>query len=543
MRWLGVCLVLLSPLDRAIGQGEGEPLDTDALRAAGKVAGVELTASEIEMMLPKVIENLRGYERMRAHSLDNSIAPAITFTPLLPGIVANPIPPVGSPIPLPEVERPADLASLAFADIPTLASLVKCRRVSCVELAELSIARLRALDPTLHCVVSFCQERALARARALDAELADGKWRGPLHGIPFGAKDLLAVRGTRTTWGAKPFETQEIEMTATVVEKLDEAGAVLVAKLTLGALAMGDVWFGGTTRNPWNPEQGSSGSSAGSASAVAAGCVPFAIGSETLGSIISPSRRCGNSSLRPTFGRVSRHGAMALSWTMDKLGPLCRSVHDTALVLEAIAGVDGLDPTAIDLPFAAPPKIDPKGWKIGVPKGAFESSERHRPVLAEIEALGAEIVEIELPDYPVWEMMVILHAEAAAAFDELTRSGRDDELVAQGGEAWPNLFRAARLIPAVEYIRANRLRTLLARDMAKAMEGIDLYVTPGRHGPSLGITNLTGHPCVVAPCGFRDNGLPFSVAFVGQLFDEARLTAFARAWQESTDYHRRHPEM
>ena len=542
MLWLGCFLIFYSSLGAAGGAPlDEEPVAPPQIEAAAKTAGLSFTDAEIEQALPGVIENLRGFEAMRKISLENSVFPAFTFSPLLPGIPLRAIPREGTPIALPEAKRPTDLETLAFADIPTLASLIKSRQVSCVELAELSLARLRALDPTLHCVVALTEERALARARVLDAELAEGKWRGPLHGIPYGAKDLFSARGAGTTWGARPFETQVIDADATVIEKLETAGAVLVAKLSLGALAMGDVWFGGKTRNPWDPIRGSSGSSAGSASAVAAGCVPFALGTETLGSIISPARRCGNSAIRPTYGRVSRHGAMALAWTMDKVGPMARSIHDAALVLAVISGPDGKDPTVVSLPCPAPPAIDPKGWKIGVPKGAFARSERHATVLDELRALGAEIVEIELPEYPVWEMMVILHAEAAAAFDDLTRSGRDDELTSQGPEAWPNLFRIARLIPAVEYIRASRLRTLLARDMDQVMAQIDLFVVPAFDGPSLGITNLTGHPSAIAPSGSHEDGRPYSVVFVGQLYDEPRLAAFVRAWQESTDYHRRHP--
>ena len=556
LRMIGLCCMLFSPLEaggapadptdptpaRQSAPPAVEPLTKAEAAAAAKSAGLVYTDEEIALALPGVFENLRGYEAMRKITLENSVIPAFTFSPLLPGVSSRATPLEEAPYLLPEVERPADLTELHFADIPTLASLVKSRKVSCVELAELSLARLRALDPTLLCVVSLTEERALQTARALDAELAEGKWRGPLHGIPYGAKDLFSARGAGTTWGAKPFEDQVIDEDATVIEKLEVAGAVLVAKLSLGALAMGDIWFGGKTRNPFDPKRGSSGSSAGSASAVAAGCVPFALGTETLGSIISPGRRCGNSSIRPTFGRVSRHGGMALSWTMDKVGPIARSMHDAALVLSVIAGPDGEDPTVVDLPCPVPPLLDPKGWRIGVPKGAFARSARHKVVLDEIEALGAEIVEIELPEYPVWEMMVILHAEAAAAFDDLTRSGVDDELTAQTADAWPNLFRIARLIPAVEYIRASRLRTLLARDMHTLMGQVDLFVVPAYDGPSLGITNLTGHPAAIAPCGAHGDGRPYSVVFVGQLFDEPRLAGFVRAWQESTGHHKNHPK-
>jgi Asp-tRNA(Asn)/Glu-tRNA(Gln) amidotransferase A subunit family amidase len=327
-----------------------------------------------------------------------------------------------------------------------------------------------------------------------------------------------------------------------VVRRLDEAGAVLIAKLSLGALAMGDVWFGGMTRSPWNPERGSSGSSAGPASATAAGGVAFAVGSETLGSIVSPSMRCGNSSLRPTFGRVSRRGAMALSWSMDKLGPICRSARDCAIVFDCLHGPDGLDPSVRDEPFAWAGEIEVAGWKVGVPKGAFDERPERHPVLEELQGLGCELVEVELPRYPVREMLIILHAEAAAAFDELTLDGRDDLLTRQGQGAWPNSFRVARLIPAVEYIRAQRLRTKLMVDFDAAVSGVDVLVHPNYAAGMLQITNLTGHPTWVGPAGMRGDE-PDSISFTGQLYDEARLLALAHAWQRATGYHLRHPPM
>lgn len=524
------------------GPPEPPPLTAAALAAAAATAALRFDEEELAMMLSEVEDNRAGYLRMRQGALPNALYPALCFRPLLPGMelrVAAPPPWDGA---LPEVRRPERLEDLAFADIATLASLIRSRQLSCVELTELHLERLERLDASLRCVVSFTAERARAQAAELDRELEQGRWRGPLHGIPYGAKDLLAVAGAPTTWGAKPFEGQRIEQDAAVIRRLDEAGAILIAKLSLGALAMGDVWFGGRTRNPWNPEQGSSGSSAGSAAATAAGGVVFAIGSETLGSIVSPSSRCGNSSLRPTFGRVGRGGAMALSWSMDKLGPICRSVEDAALVFDALHGADGADPDAVDRPYAVPAPVDPAGWRVGYPAGAFGEESPDRRVLAELEALGVELVPVELPDFPVREMMIILQAEAATAFDELTRDGRDDLLTRQGPDAWPNSFRSSRLIPAVEYLRANRLRTRLMREMDQVLAGVDLYVHPS-FGASLGITNLTGHPCVVAPSGFRENGTPRSICFTGQLYDEARLLALAAAWQRSTGYHRRHPEL
>jgi Asp-tRNA(Asn)/Glu-tRNA(Gln) amidotransferase A subunit family amidase len=546
--------LVLSPAahqDPAPAEPEGLALTADDVRTAGRVIGIEYTDEELELMLRDVASALEDYAALRADELANSVPPALIFSPLLPGIEPAP--------PLEEDEladswpgldaglvRPPALEDLAYSDISSLAHMIRTGEVTCVELTEMYLARLRRLDAELHCVITFTEERALEQARELDKELAEGKYRGPLHGIPWGAKDLLSVGGYPTTWGARPFEEQVIDLDATVVRRLDEAGAVLIAKLSLGALAWGDAWYGGRTRNPWNTERGSSGSSAGSASATAAGCVAFAIGSETLGSIVSPSAECGNSSLRPTFGRVSRHGAMALSWSMDKLGPICRSVEDAAIVLAAIAGPDREDPTAVDLPATVP--VSPErleGWRIGYLPKSFEREERLAPVLDDLRALGVELVPVEFPAAPGGVTMTILNAEAACAFDELTRSGRDDLLVRQVRNAWPNVFRTARLVPAVEYLRANRLRTLLCQDVDRMFReaGVVAVVHPSFGNAVLSTANLTGHPTVVAPAGFGDSGRPFSVSFTGRLFDESRLLALAGAWQRATGHHLQHPEL
>ena len=340
-----------------------------------------------------------------------------------------------------------------------------------------------------------------------------------------------------------PFREQVLDVDAAVVRRLDEAGAVLIAKLTLGALAWGDVWFGGRTRNPWQPSQGSSGSSAGSASAVAAGAVPFAIGSETLGSIVSPSDRCGCSSLRPSFGRVSRAGAMALSWSMDKLGPICRSATDAAIVFAAIEGADPRDPGTRNgsLGFATRPSVD--GLTVGILASAYEDNEAYAAVIDQLEALGAQAVPVEVPDYPVGEMTFVLNAEAATAFDDLTRDGRDDLLVRQEERAWPNVFRASRLVPAVEYLRANRLRVRLLKRLEGTLREVDVLCHPSFAAGLLTATNLTGHPAVVVPCGFREDGTPFSVSFTARLDADDVLLDVVRAWQAVTDHHRRHPDL
>ncbi len=399
----------------------------------------------------------------------------------------------------------------------------------------------------MECVITLTEELALQQARQADEEIATGHYRGPLHGIPWGAKDLLATKGVKTTWGAKPYQDQIIDVDATVVRRLKEAGAVLIAKLTMGALAWGDVWFGGKTRNPWNLEQGSSGSSAGSAAATSAGLVGFSIGTETWGSIVSPSTRCGVTGLRPTFGRVSRYGAMALSWSMDKIGTIGRSVEDCALVFEAITGSDGQDLTVVDLPFNWNPSLPLKDIRIGYLKKAFEedysSQKNDEAVLRVLRSLGVELIPLELPQLPVDSLSFILDAEAAAAFDELTRSGRDDLLVRQQPRAWPNAFRQARLIPAVEYIQANRIRTLLLQAMAEKMKDLDVYVAPSFGGNNLLLTNLTGHPAVVVPNGFDEKGSPTSISFIGDLFEEAKALRVAKAFQEATDFHLQHPKI
>jgi Asp-tRNA(Asn)/Glu-tRNA(Gln) amidotransferase A subunit family amidase len=410
----------------------------------------------------------------------------------------------------------------------------------------------------LHCVITLTEDRALNQARAADAEIARGKYRGPLHGIPWGAKDLLAVRGYKTTWGAGPYKDQTIDTDATGVQRLDAAGAVLVAKLSLGELAQGDIWFGATTRNPWKVDQGSSGSSAGPASATAAGLVGFAIGSETLGSISSPSTRCGTTGLRPTFGRVPRTGAMALSWTMDKLGPLCRSVEDCAMVLDAIYGPDGQDNTVIPAPYHWNARLSPRSLRVGYVKSAFDlpatdSTDPKRTLhgtkkfddaaLDALKRLGINLSPITLPDIQYDAMRIILTAEAAAAFDELTRSDRDKLLVQQGKFDWPNTFRLSRFIPAVDYVNANRLRSIAIKQWDELMNTVDVIVTPtgAANLSQLVATNLTGHPALILPNGFRDDGTPVSLTFLAGLFQEAKLLAVARAYQDATGFHLRHP--
>ncbi|MCU0639757.1 MAG: amidase [Candidatus Krumholzibacteria bacterium] len=541
-----MALVLMAFVPAAGGasaQEKSKEITKEKIAGAEAVIGLEFTESERDSMLQDLIDNLHGYMALRGVPIPNSIPPALDFNPIPAGFKFETKERkfVASKVRKPE--RPENLEELAFMPVRELAELVRTRKVSSIELTKLFLDRLKKFGPTLECVITLTEERALESARRADEEIAAGKYRGLLHGIPYGAKDLLAVKGYPTTWGAAPYRDQVIDEDAAVIKKLDEAGAVLVAKLTMGALAWGDVWFGGKTRNPWNLEQGSSGSSAGSASATAAGLVPFAIGTETWGSIVSPSTRCGATGLRPTYGRVSRTGAMALSWSMDKIGPICRTVEDCAIVFEAIRGADGIDRTLIEAPFNYDPGIDIKKLRIGYLKRLFDEDYENRAndeaTLEKLRGLGCDLVPIELPDLPVDAISFILSAEAAAAFDELTRTGRDDLMVRQTRDAWPNVFRASRLIPAVEYIQANRLRYLIIEEMQKL--GVDVWLSPSFGGSNLLLTNLTGHPCVVLPNGFDEKGCPASVTFMGKLFGEAELLAVAKAYQDATGFHLKHP--
>lgn len=526
----------------------GEEITTSTIACAEELAGLSFDDAERKLMVDGLQSQEKQLETIRAVTLPNSVSPAVSFNAVLPNVALDTRSRPMVRAKVSPVDVPSNLEALAFLPVTQLAELVRRRKVTSTQLTKMYLARLKTYDPVLHFVITLTEERALAQAKAADDEIARGHYRGPLHGIPWGAKDLLAVKGYPTTWGAKPYENQTIDEDATVVQRLDAAGAVLVAKLTLGALAMGDVWFGGMTRNPWKTDQGSSGSSAGPASATSAGCVGFAIGSETLGSISSPSTRCGVTGLRPTFGRVPRTGAMALSWSMDKLGPICRSVEDCALVLDAIKGPDGKDGTVHDAAFNWDASVKPSSLRVGYLKSAFDQTERHRTkpfddkALEVLRSLGVTLIPVELPDYPYGAMTIVLDAEAAAAFDELTRSGRDKEMVEQGADAWPNTFRKARFIPAVEYVNANRVRTQAMQAMQQLMSTVDVIVVP-TNGMQLTVTNLTGHPAVIIPNGFNDDGTPVSITFLGNLFGEAPMLALARAYQEATGWHLRHPKL
>jgi len=562
----GAGAAALGGAPRAAGE-EAADVTAARIRRAEWVPGLDLTSEDRQLMLQDTDKLIADFRKLRAVRLDNAVAPALRFEPIdvpgRPGAAAAGARPRARWDEKRIEPKPASDDDLAFATVPVLARLLRARKISSLELTRLYLGRLRRHDPVLKCVITLTEDLALEQARRADRDLAAGRPRGPLHGIPWGAKDLLAVPGYPTTWGSMPYKAQVRGEKATVVAKLEEAGAVLAAKLSLGELAWGDVWFGGTTKNPWKTEQGSSGSSAGSASATAAGLVGFAIGTETWGSIVSPCTRCGTSGLRPTFGRVSRHGAMALAWSMDKIGPIARAAEDCALIFDAIQGRDDLDPTVEDRPFPWPPAGDFRKLRVGFIEALFsedytkwaesedekaymrEWAEIDRSTLDTLRRMGVKLVPIELPStLPAAELGLILTAEAACAFDDLTRSGRDREMTRQTRDAWPNVFRQGQFIPAVEYIRANRIRSLWMREMERVMEKVDLYVVPSYGGDNLLVTNLTGHPAVVVPNGHvSSDGTPTSITFQGKLHGESEVLALAHAFQRETGFHLKRPRL
>jgi Asp-tRNA(Asn)/Glu-tRNA(Gln) amidotransferase A subunit family amidase len=541
-------LVAVGCLAVGVGIGLGlqstEPITREVVAAAEKLIGLSFTEARRDSMLDDLRAQQKNYQALRSVPLANAVPPAVEFDPLPGGFRHDSRPSIFRMSPSGRT-RAATPEAVAFLPVTELGAMIREKRITSVALTKLYLERLKKYGPKLECVVTLTEELALRQAKRADEEIAAGKYRGPLHGIPYGLKDLFATKGIKTTWGSVPYKDQVFDLNATVVERLEKAGAVLVAKTTVGELAWGDVWFGGKTRNPWDLEQGSSGSSAGSAAGTAAGLFGFSIGTETWGSIVSPATRCGVTGLRPTYGRVSRAGAMALSWSMDKVGPICRTVEDCALVFNAIYGPDGKDASVINEPFRYTPDIDLGRLRVGFVKQDFDSARGNRrndsTSLAVLRSMGVKLVPIALPAYPIEDLSIILSAEAGAAFDDLTRSGRDDLMVRQIKNAWPNVFRASRFIPAVEYIQANRIRTLVIEAMDSVMRGVDLFVAPSQEGNSSLLTNLTGHPCVVVPNGFDEKGHPTSITFIGRLFQEGNLLAFSRRYQEGTGFHLKHP--
>jgi Asp-tRNA(Asn)/Glu-tRNA(Gln) amidotransferase A subunit family amidase len=580
-------------------------ITSEMIDQAAALAGIVIADEYKHAMLDGLNQQRDSYDAIRKLHIPNSVAPAFVFDPLPPGATVSTerAKPIYSKAPA-TLTAPSNLEDLAFASAMELADLIHRRKISSTNLTNMYLARLRRYNLVLLFGITLTEDRAHALAREADADIARGHYRGPLHGLPWGAKDLLAVKGYPTTWGAGGFEHQTIDEDATVVKRLDAAGAVLIAKLTLGALAMGDKWYGGRTRNPWNLKQGSSGSSAGPASATAAGCVAFSIGSETLGSISSPSTRCGVTGLRPTFGFVPRTGAMALSWTMDKLGPICRAVEDCAAVLQAIYGPDGQDLSVRDAAFNWNADLDWKSLRIGYLKASFDpdvpppqalhpapvksatetpEEQKHREqrerqqaayrarrdydrkfdlaALDKLHAMGVNLIPLELPKLPFGAMVPLLTAEAAAAFDDLTTTGRDKLLTEQGPEDWPNSFRVARFYPAVEYIQANRARSLAIQQMSALFAKADVIVA-STNSQQLVVTNLTGHPSCIVPNGLRGDdaptppavdtgdddqiggpGTPVSLTFLAGHYQDAKLCAVARAYQQATGFEKLHPKL
>ena len=517
------------------------------IRSAEKMIGLHFTPAKEDSLLQNVQSNGKEFNKMHRLSLDNSIPMTMAQSPLLPFMHLNKKQlPVKFNIPS-GVNLPAVKNELAFYSIPQLASLIKNKKISSVKLTKFFIDRLKKYGDTLQCVISLTEDIAMKQAAQADKEIKEGKYRGLLHGIPYGLKDLFAVRGTKTTWGAAPYKNQVIDNDSYVYTKLKDAGAVLIAKLTLGALAMDDYWFGGRTKNPWNMLEGSSGSSAGSAAATVAGLVPFAIGTETSGSIISPSTVCGATGLRPTFGSVSRSGAMTLCWSLDKAGPICRSAEDAAIVFNYLHGTDGKDAAAVNMPFNYNGKVDLSKMKIGYAKNYFGKKDtlgNENNVLEIFAKAGAALIPVIFPDSGFYDydmINIVIGAESAAAFDDFTRTGIDDKMTRQGNGEWPNYFRSSRFIPAVEYINTNRHRYLLMQKVNEIIANYDVIICPTWVGNQAAITNLTGHPVLCMPTGFDKNHSPTSITLVGKLYDEATILAIAKIYQDATGWNKLHP--
>ena len=529
----------------------------EQIQAALKLFGLDFTDAEIDMMLPRVNANLNTYDSLRSVQIGYDVEPSFTFHPGLPGRK-----PIAGPqrfsttIAASTAKAPANLEDMAFWRVTDIAPLVRSRAVSSTDLTKMYIDRMKRFGPKLLCLITLTEDLALQQAADADKEIRQGKYRGPLHGIPYGVKDLYDTKGIKTTWGAEPFKERVPDHDCTAVERLTKAGAVLIAKLSMGALAQGDLWFEGRTKNPWNLERGSSGSSAGSASATSAGLVGFSLGTETLGSIVSPSTECGTVGLRPTYGRISRYGAMALSWTMDKVGPICRGVEDCALVLNACYGPDGKDRSVGTDIFHWEPKKPLSSLKVGVlqnlfdnaggrggrggnPNAAAELKAVYTQALDDLKKAGVNMTPVEFRE-DLLQARLVIDAEGAAAFDDITRDGEVRTLKGQGPSDWPNDFRVSRLVPAVEFIRAQRVRTLIVERFEKFMADWDVIVAPA--SAILTTTNLTGNPQIVQKCGFT-NGLPRSIGFTGKIYDEGSPMRVALAYEQATDWHKKNPTL
>jgi Asp-tRNA(Asn)/Glu-tRNA(Gln) amidotransferase A subunit family amidase len=537
---LPVCLVFICKVSAQ------DSISASQIETAEKIASLHFTQTKRDSMASVLADRTKTYNYLHTRDFKNDMPLPLWFDPVLPGMT---VPTKQVPVLFnlsDAVELPKDKDQLAYYSISQLASLIKRKKISSEQLTRFFLERLKKYGTTLHCVIELTEDLAIREAKKADAEIAAGKYRGPLQGIPYGIKDLFAVEDTHTTWGTPPYKDQVIHQTAFVAKQLQDAGAVLVAKLSLGELAMDDVWFGGLTRNPWDTTRGSGGSSAGSSAATAAGLVPFAIGTETYGSIVDPAMRCGVTGLRPTYGSVARTGGMTLAWSSDKIGPICRSAEDAAIVFYYIHGADQEDASSIDRAFNYSYLTDIKKLKVAYVSNYIDTlpvSSPEKQTLAVLKELGVKLIPLYFPDTLHGDEMLslIVCAESAAAFDLLTRSSADDEMVQQNKDRWPNTFRAARFVPAVEYLNACRVRYQIMKKMDPLIDAFDIIITPPETGDQLAITNLTGNPSVTIPNGFLKNGMPSGITFIGKHFGEANLLAFAKAYQERTGFQLKHP--
>jgi Asp-tRNA(Asn)/Glu-tRNA(Gln) amidotransferase A subunit family amidase len=531
---------------RVINGSAQDSVTLSQVVSAEKMFGLHFTPVKRDSMTSILTDKLKTYNYLHAQNLSNDIPMPLWYSPVLPGMVVSRKQVTVQFVIPDQVAIPVDKAQLAYYSIPQLASLIKHKKITSEQLTRFYLDRLKKYGPDLHCVIELTEDIAIRQAKIADAEIASGKYRGALHGIPYGIKDLFAVAGTHTTWGTPPYKDQVIEQTAFVASQLQKAGAVLVAKLSLGELAMDDVWFGGLTRNPWNTATGSGGSSAGSAAATSAGLVPFAIGTETYGSIVDPAMRCGVTGLRPTYGSTARTGGMALAWSSDKIGALCRSAEDAAIVFYYMHGADETDASSIQFAFNYTGTADIKKLKIAYVSNYIDTlpvSSTEKQTLMVLKKMGAQLIPFTFPDSLHGDelLSLIVGAESAAAFDQLTISSKDDEMVQQNKDRWPNTFRTSQLVPAVAYINACRVRYQIMKKMDPVLDGYDVIIAPPETGDQLAITNLTGNPSVTLPNGFLPNGMPASITFIGKHFGEATLLAFAKAYQEKTGFNLKHP--
>ncbi|HEY4967457.1 MAG TPA: amidase [Puia sp.] len=530
----------------ALTAGAQDTVTRSQIISAEHMFGLHFTPAKQDSMVSVLSDKIKTYHYLQSQNLNNDVPLPLWYSPLLPGMT---VPRKQLPVSfkLPEtIPLPTDRNQLAFYSIAQLAALIKNKKISSEQLTRFYLERLKKYGPVLHCVIELTEDMAIKQAKQADAEIAAGKYRGPLHGIPYGIKDLFSVAGTHTTWGTPPYKNQQFKQTAFVAAQLQKAGAVLVAKLSLGELAMDDVWFGGLTRNPWDTSKGSGGSSAGSAAATSAGLVPFAIGTETYGSIVDPAMRCGVTGLRPTYGSTARTGGMTLAWSSDKIGPLCRSAEDAAIVFYYMHGADEYDASSIQFAFNYAGTTDLQKLKIAYISNYIDSlpaNSTEKQTLKVLKEMGVRLIPITFPDSLHGDelLSLIIGAESAAAFDPLTRSSMDDEMVQQNKDRWPNTFRTSQFVPAVDYINACRMRWLIMKKMEPFIDSYDIIITPPETGDQLALTNLTGNPSVTLPNGFLPNGMPASISFIGKHFGEAVLLAFAKVYQEKTGFQLKHP--